>query len=196
MMESDTKSEEEQKLKWYAAMVTPGYENKVKNTLERSVRNKGMENLIRRVEIPTIDEEVENRRTGKKKIVSSIVCPGSVFIQMIHTSGTWGEVRNTSGVTGWIGPEKKEPVPLDEKGERWLMKYLGEDIVQKPEPKIVPTINVEVGEAVRIKDARFENFEATVAAVFPDKGKVQVLVDMFGKETPVELDADKVESLE
>lgn len=196
MMESDIVSEEKLNLKWYAALVTPGYENRVKDTLERSVRNKGMEELIRRVEVPTADEEVETRGTGKKKIVNTIICPGYVFVQMEHTPRTWGEVRNTSGVTGWVGPEKKEPIPLDEKGVRQLMKWLGEDVIQKPEPRVVPAINVEVGEAVRIRDARFENFEATVAAVFPDKGKVQVLVDMFGKETPVELDADKVEGLE
>ena len=79
------------------------------------------------------------------------------------------------------------------------MQWLGETPDYKQQaavPKDVPEIKVEVGEAVRINDERFENFEATVAAVFPDKGKVQVLVDMFGKETPVELDADKVESLD
>ena len=198
MMESDMVPEEEQ-LKWYAALVTPGYENRVKSTLERSVRNKGMEDLIQRVEVPTADEEVETRGTGKKKIVNTIICPGYVFVKMVHTPRTWGEVRNTSGVTGWVGPEKKDPIPLDARGEKQLMQWLGETPDYKQQaavPKDVPEIKVEVGEAVRINDERFENFEATVAAVFPDKGKVQVLVDMFGKETPVELDADKAESLD
>lgn len=197
-MESDKVPEEELKLMWYAALVTPGYENRVKSTLERSVRNKGMEELIQRVEVPTADEEVETRGTGKKKIVNTIICPGYVFVKMVHTPRTWGEVRNTSGVTGWVGPEKKEPIPLDAKGERQLLKWLGEGAPHKQQaaPKVVSAINVEIGEAVRILDARFENFEATVAAVFPDKGKVQVLVDMFGKETPVELDADKVKAIE
>lgn len=198
-MESDKQPvpEAESVIKWYAALVTPGYENRVKSTLERSVRNKGMEELIQRVEVPTADEEVETRGTGKKKIVNTIICPGYVFVKMVHTPRTWGEVRNTSGVTGWVGPEKKEPIPLDAEGEKQLLKWLGEYVPQKPKaaPKVVSVINVEVGEAVRIKDSRFENFEATVDAVFPDKGKVQVLVDMFGKETPVELDADKVEAI-
>ena len=161
----------ESEKKWYVIHTYSGYENKVKANLESRVHTMGMEDNIFNVIVP-MEEEAEIK-DGKKKLVKKKVFPGYALVEMIVNDRSWYVVRNTPGVTGFVG-----------------LKSLGTE-----EEKPVAHIDLEVGQAVHINSGAFENFAATVAEVFPEKGMVKVLVDMFGRETTVELSYNEVEKI-
>ncbi|HAA37542.1 MAG TPA: transcription termination/antitermination protein NusG [Firmicutes bacterium] len=170
---------------WYVVHTYAGYENKVKTNLEKRVESMEMQDKIFRVLVPMEKEyEVKN---GKKKATLKKVFPGYVLVEMIITDDSWYVVRNTPGVTGFVGPGSK-PIPLSPSEVAQILKQMGMD-----EPK--PKIEFEVGESVRVIEGPFADFIGSVEEVLPDRRKIKVLVSMFGRETPVELDYFQVEKI-
>ena len=171
-------------MKWYVIHTYSGYENKVLQTLEQKVKSMGLENVINRILIPMEDEI--DVKDGKKRTVKRKVFPGYVLIEMEVNDRSWYVVRNTPGVTGFVGSGTK-PIPLEPKE---VERILGKQEVES-EPKT--HISVEVGEEVRITEGPFENCIAVVTEVNEEKGTVKGLVNMFGRETPVEVDYSQIE---
>lgn len=171
-------------MKWYVIHTYSGYENKVLQTLEQKVKSMGLENVINRILIPMEDEI--DVKDGKKRTVKRKVFPGYVLIEMEVNDRSWYVVRNTPGVTGFVGSATK-PIPLEPKE---VERILGKQEVES-EPKT--HISVEVGEEVRITEGPFENCIAIVTEVNEEKGTVKGLVNMFGRETPVEVDYSQIE---
>ena len=167
---------------WYVVHTYSGYENKVKDNIEKSVENNGMKDLIFDVRVP-VEDVVEIK--GNKRVKSQRkVYPGYVRVRMIETSESWYLVRNTRGVTSFVGPGSK-PVPLTDDE----VAALG---VEKREIEV----NYAAGDSVRVIDGALAGFIGVVSSVEPDKNKVNVTVSMFGRETPVELELDQVETLD
>ena len=177
----------ESEKKWYVIHTYSGYENKVKANLESRVHTMGMEDNIFNVIVP-MEEEAEIK-DGKKKLVKKKVFPGYALVEMIVNDRSWYVVRNTPGVTGFVGSGTK-PIPLSEAEVKHILKSAGTD-----EGKPIVDMDIEVGQAVRINSGTLENLTATVAEVFPEKGTVKVLVDMFGRETPAELSYSEIEKI-
>ena len=171
-------------MKWYVIHTYSGYENKVLQTLEQKVKSMGLENVINRILIPMEDEI--DVKDGKKRTVKRKVFPGYVLIEMEVNDRSWYVVRNTPGVTGFVGSATK-PIPLEPKE---VERILGKQEVES-EPKT--HISVEVGEEVRITEGPFENCMAVVTEINEEKGTVKGLVNMFGRETPVEVDYSQIE---
>lgn len=167
--------------KWYVAHTYSGHENKVKANIEKLVENRGMQDVIFEVRVPV--EEYVEVKDGKKKVKERKMFPGYVLIKMIMTDESWYLVRNTRGVTGFVGPGSK-PVPLTNEE----VKLLG---VQEP----LPELDVNVGDVIKIVSGYFENFIGTVESINTEKRKLKVFVSMFGRETLVELDYDQIEKL-
>ncbi len=172
--------------KWYVIHTYSGYENKVKTNLEKRVQSMEMEDKIFRVLVP-MEDEVEAARDGKKKLVKKKVFPGYVLVEMIVTDDSWYVVRNTPGVTGFVGAGNK-PIPLEEHEIRRILRQLGGD-------EIKVRINLELGQSVRIISGPFENFTGTIEEISPERQKVKVKVSLFGRETPVELDYTQVDPI-
>lgn len=173
---------------WFVIHTYSGYENKVKNNLESRVQTMGMEDKIFRVLVPTEEElEVKN---GKKKIVQRKVYPGYVMVEMIMTDDSWYVVRNTPGVTGFVGSTGggSKPIPLLPNEVRTILRTMGVDEVKTK-------VEYEVGEAVRLVDGPFADMIGTVEEIHADHQKLRVLVSMFGRDTPLELEFDQVERL-
>ncbi|WP_249872529.1 transcription termination/antitermination protein NusG [Oceanobacillus saliphilus] len=173
---------------WYVVHTYSGYENKVKMNLEKRVETMGMEDKIFRVIVPE-DEETEIKN-GKKKVTKKKSFPGYVLTEMIMTDDSWYVVRNTPGVTGFVGSSGHgaKPTPL----------MPGEiDAVLKRMGVAAPTVQLdfEMKENVRVADGPFTDFTGTIEHIDIDKQKVKVHVNMFGRETPVELDFSQVEKL-
>ncbi|SDF85185.1 transcription antitermination protein nusG [Sporolituus thermophilus DSM 23256] len=175
----------ESEKKWYVIHTYSGYENKVKANLEKKVRSMGMENEIFRVLVP-MEDEVEIK-DGKKKVAKRKVFPGYVLVEMIVNDRSWYVVRNTPGVTGFVGSGTK-PIPLSDAEVRHILKAMGIE-------EIKPKVDISVGQLVRITSGAFENWTAPVLEVYPDRGKLKVLINLFGRETPVELDFVQVEKI-
>lgn len=173
---------------WYVVHTYSGYENKVKMNLEKRVESMGMEDKIFRVIVPE-DEETEIKN-GKKKVVKKKSFPGYVLTEMIMTDDSWYVVRNTPGVTGFVGSSGHgaKPTPLMPGEIDTVLKRMG---------VASPTVQVdfELKENVRVADGPFTDFTGTVEQIDTDKQKVKVHVNMFGRETPVELDFSQVEKL-
>jgi len=172
----------------YVVHTYSGYENKVKANLEKRVESMGMEDKIFRVLVP-MEEEVVNK-DGKKKTVMRKVYPGYVLVEMVQTDDSWYVVRNTPGVTGFVGSTgagSKPTALLPEEVEQ-ILKHMGMD-----EPK--ETIEFDVKESVRIKVGPFANFVGSVEEILVEKSKLRVHVNMFGRETPLELDYTQVEKI-
>ncbi len=172
--------------KWYVVHTYSGYENKVKTNLEKRVQSMEMEDKIFRVLVP-MEDEVEVARDGKRKIVKKKVFPGYVLVEMIVTDDSWYVVRNTPGVTGFVGSGTK-PIPLEPHEVRNILRQLGNE-----EAKV--RMDLQVGESVRIIAGPFQNFAGVVEELNHDKQKVKVRVSLFGRETPVELDYTQVEKI-
>lgn len=166
--------------KWYVIHTYSGYENAVKTSIEKSVTNRGMGDKILQIEIP-LEHVTEVTESGTMKEVDRKVFPGYVLIKMILTDDTWHLIRNIRGVTGFVGSANK-PIPLSEEEVASLRMEPNEIIV-----------NYAVGDQVRITDGPLESFLGTVESIEPEKNKVCVVVSMFGRETPVELELDQVE---
>jgi len=168
---------------WYVIHTYSGYENKVKANLERRVESMGMEDKIFRVFVPT-EEEIEFK-DGKKKITRKKVFPGYVLVEMVMSDDSWYVVRNTPGVTGFVGSGNK-PIPLAPEEVKAILKQLGFDEAK-------PKVAFSVGDVVRVISGPFENFDGRIEEVNVERGKLRVSISMFGRETPVELDFEQVE---
>lgn len=171
---------------WYVIHTYSGYENKVKTNLEKRVESMNMEDKIFRVLVPMEDEiEIKN---GKKKVAKRKVFPGYVLVEMEMTDDSWYVVRNTPGVTGFVGTGAK-PIPLLEHEVTSILRQMGlEDIRLK--------VDFTVNQSVRVTAGPFKDFIGTVREILEDKGKLRVTVSMFGRETPVELEFTQVEKLD
>ena len=166
-------------LKWYVAHTYSGYENTVAASIEKSVENRNMKDLITEVNIPmeTVTEITDNG----PKTVDRKVFPGYVLVKMVMTDETWHLVRNIRGVTGFVGSANKA-IPLTD-----------EEIAALGVEKREVVVSYSVGDSVKIIDGALESFIGTVEELDLDRGKVRVVVSMFGRETPVELELDQVE---
>ena len=169
--------------KWYIVHTYSGYENKVKANIEKSVENRGIEHLILDVQVPM--EDVVEDKDGVEKIVKRKVFPGYVIINMIMNDESWYVVRNTRGVTGFVGPGSK-PVPL-----------MPEEVEKLGFTNIrMQNIEIGVGDHVSIKQGPMEGFSGRVAEVNEATRKITVMVSMFGRETPVEVEHGQVSLLD
>jgi len=167
-------------LKWYIVHTYSGFENKVKKNLEERFKTLGQEKFFGQTIVPT--EQVVELRKGQKRTSSRKFFPGYILVQMVLNEDTWHTVRNTAKVTGFVGGEvKPTPIP-DEEAERIIQQV--EDGVSRPKPKY----RFEEGDEVRVVDGPFNNFQGVVEEVKPDKEKLRVLITIFGRPTPVELD--------
>lgn len=169
------------KAKWYVVHTYSGYENKVKANLEKTVENRGFHEFIHDIQIPM--EDVIETKNDKTRTVQRKKFPGYVLVKMLMTDDSWYIVRNTRGVTGFVGPGSK-PVPLSD-GEIESMGIV--------EPLV--NVEVEVGENIRIISGPLENFVAQIQEINVEKRKVKALVNMFGRETPVELEFNQIEKI-
>ncbi len=171
--------------KWYIVNSYSGHEKKVGNQIMQRVKVNAMEEEITEVLVPTQNKIVVTG--GKKKTVEDRIFPGYVLIKMVMNDHTWQLIRNTDGVTGFVGTEKK-PTPLSEKEVKGILAFT--DIEQ-------PTYesSFAVGDAVKIVDGPFKDFVGAVSEINEDKGQVRVLISVFGRETPVDLDFLKVNKL-
>lgn len=170
---------------WYVIHTYSGYENKVKANLEKRVESMNMEDKIFRILVP-MEDEVEIK-DGKKKVSKRKVFPGYVLVEMIMTDDSWYVVRNTTGVTGFVGSGSK-PIPLHESEVRQILRQMG---VEEARPRV----GFNVGQNVKVISGPFENFIGTVEEIHPERNKIKVLVSMFGRETPVELEFYQVETV-
>jgi transcriptional antiterminator NusG len=170
---------------WYVIHTYAGYENKVKTNLEKRVESMNMEDHIFRVIVPMENEVVI--KGGKRKIIPRKVYPGYVLVEMQLTDTSWYVVRNTPGVTGFVGTGAK-PVPLHEEEAEQILAQMG-----YMENRI--KVNFSEGESVRIIAGPFEDFMGNVQEISPEKGKMKVAVSMFGRDTLVELEFSQVEKL-
>ena len=170
-----------EELKWYVAHTYSGYENTVAMSIEQAVENRNMHDLIAEVSIPleTVTEIGENG----PKTVERKVFPGYVLVKMIMTDETWHLVRNIRGVTGFVGAANKA-IPLTE-----------EEIAALGVEKREVVVAYKVGDSVKITDGALATFIGTVEELDTERGKVRVVVSMFGRETPVELELDQVETI-
>ncbi|MCR6108870.1 transcription termination/antitermination protein NusG [Bacillus sp. A301a_S52] len=174
--------------KWYVVHTYSGYENKVKTNLEKRVESMGMADKIFRVIVP-VEEETEIK-DGKSKQVTKKVFPGYVIVEMVMTDDSWYVVRNTPGVTGFIGSSGggAKPTPLLPEEVDAILRQMG---VEAPKPDV----EFELKESVKVKEGPFANFIGTIETISAEKQKLKVHVNMFGRETPVELEFNQVEKI-
>ena len=165
--------------RWYVVHTYSGYENKVKTDLEKTVKNRDLEEYFFEIIVP-MEEQIEIKE-GKRKANLKKVFPGYVLIKMIVTEETWYIVRNTRGVTGFVG-SGTDPIPLTD-----------EEIRNMGFEEVPVYVDYEVNDSVRVMNGPFENFVGVVQEINKEKHKVKVLVSMFGRETPVELEFSQVQ---
>ena len=167
--------------RWYVVHTYSGYENAVKTTIEKFVTNRHLEDMIVEIQIP-MEKVTEVTDSGAYKDVERKVFPGYVLIKMVMTDDTWHLVRNVRGVTGFVGEASNKPIPLSE-----------EEVLALGMEKHEIVVMYKAGDRVRISDGPLESFTGVVEEIDPEKNKVTVVVSMFGRETPVELELDQVE---
>lgn len=173
---------------WYVVHTYSGYENKVKTNLEKRVETMGMSDKIFRILVP-MEEETEIKN-GKKKTAMKKVFPGYVLAEMVMTDDSWYVVRNTPGVTGFVGSTGagSKPTPLLPDEVESILKQMGIKEARTD-------IDFELKEQVKVKEGPFADFVGTVENIDVEKGKIKVHVNMFGRETPVELDFSQIEKI-
>ena len=171
---------------WYVVHTYAGYENKVKLNLETRIHSMNMEDKIFEVVIPV--EDVMEFKGGKKQVVQKKVFPGYLLVRMYLEDDSWYAVRNTPGVTGFVGPAGGRPTPL---AGRDVDKILQ----PKPVEKVKPRLEFEEGESVRVVTGPFANFTGSISEINVDQSKLKVLVNIFGRETPIELSFEQVAKL-
>ncbi|TYR78506.1 transcription termination/antitermination protein NusG [Priestia megaterium] len=173
---------------WYVVHTYSGYENKVKTNLEKRVETMGMQDKIFRVVVP--EEEEREIKNNKEKITKKKVFPGYVLVEIIMTDDSWYVVRNTPGVTGFVGSagSGSKPTPLLPEEVEMILKQMGMD-------ENHAEFDFELKETVLVQEGPFANFEGTIEEIDLDKRKVKVHVDMFGRQTPVELDFTQIEKI-
>jgi len=167
--------------KWYVVHTYSGHENQVKANIEKIVENRGMQDIILEVAVPT--EEVTEIKNGKKKVKSRKIYPGYTIVKMFMTDESWYVVRNTRGVTGFVGPASK-PVPLTE----FEVYSMGLE-------KKVFEMDIVIGQSVKVTSGPFESFMGEVFDIDTHSATLKVKINMFGRETPVELEYHQVEKL-
>jgi len=172
---------------WYVIHTQTGSEEKVKTGLEKRVKQQNKTDLISQILIPT--ERVSEVREGKRKISQRKFFPGYILVEMELNDETWHLVKNTPGVSGFIGPRAR-PVPLKDDEIKAILKHT-EEAEEKPLPKTV----FEKGEGIRVIDGPFVNFNGNVEEIYPAKGKLKVIISIFGRSTPVELEYWQVEKV-
>lgn len=173
---------------WYAVHTYSGYENKVKANLLARLDSMNMQDQIFRVVIP--EEEETTVKDGKRKTAMKKTFPGYVLVELVMTDESWYVVRNTPGVTGFVGSQGagSKPNPLLPEEVKFILKSMG--MVEK-----TVDFEVEIGEVVNIIDGPFNNQSGEIKAIDEDRYKLTVLVEMFGRETPVEVEFDQIEKL-
>jgi len=171
----------QEEAKWYVVHTYSGYENKVKANLEKAVENRGLEDYVLDIIVP-MEEQIEIKE-GKRKSSLKKVFPGYVLIKMIVTEESWYTVRNVRGVTGFVG-SGGEPTPLT-----------NEEIRAMGFEQVNVSVDYEVGESIRVLSGPLENFIGVVEEINREKNKVKVVVSMFGRETPVELDFVQIQKI-
>lgn len=170
---------------WYVVHTYSGYENKVASSITKAVENRKLKHLIPDVNIPT--ETITEVKDGKTRQVERKIYPGYVLVKMVMTDETWYLVRNTRGCTGFVGQDKSggsKPIPLTEEE----IRVMG---VEKKQIKV----DYQIGDSVNVIDGPLKGFIGTVSELEIDKNKVNVIVSMLGRETPVELNLDQVEAV-
>lgn len=183
--QTDEEPEEDDDRNWFVIHCYSGYENKVSHNLEQRIETMGMQDMIFDVVVPT-EEEIEVKE-GKRRTVERRVFPGYILVQMILTEDSWYVVRNTPGVTGFVGMGN-EPTPLRTDEVNAIMKRMEADA-----PRV--KVTYKIGQKVRVTDGPFADFMGTVNEIDMDRAKVRVFVSFFGRETPVELDFLQVEKM-
>lgn len=166
--------------KWYVVHTYSGYENKVASNLEKTVGNRQLQDLIQEIRVPT-ETVTEITEAGKRKEVERKIFPGYVIVKMIMTDESWYAVRNIRGCTGFVGPSSK-PVPLTE-----------DEVMRLGIEKRSVEVSYSVGDSVNIVDGPLEGFVGIVEEMDVEKNRVRVVVSMFGRDTPVELELDQAE---
>ena len=174
-------SQEEKKPQWYVVHTYSGYENKVKTDLEKTIKNRELEDFFFDIVVP-MEEQIEIKN-GKKKVNLKKVFPGYVLIKMIVTEESWYIVRNTRGVTGFVG-SGTDPIPLTTEE----IRNMGFEVA-------VVNIDYDINDSVKVVNGPLAGFVGSVQEINKDKNKVKVLVSMFGRETAVELDFSQVEKI-
>ena len=169
---------------WYVVHTYSGYENAVKTTIEKLISNRHLEDMIQDLQIP-LEKVTEINSEGAAKEVEQKVFPGYVLIKMVMTDDTWHLVRNVRGVTGFVGEASNKPIPLTE-----------DEVLALGMEKHEIVVLYKVGDRVRINDGPLESFTGLVDEIDPEKNRVSVVVSMFGRETPVEMELDQVEVVE
>lgn len=169
---------------WYVLHTYSGYENKVKSDLETRIETMGLTDMVFDVQIPT-ETVTEIKEGGKRKDVERKVFPGYVLVRMELNDKSWSAVRNTPGVTGFVGSMGK-PAPLTREEYNKIMGHVAHDAPKKT------STSLEVGQSVKVVSGPLEGFDGTVSEVQPEAGKVKVMVALFGRETSVELSFEQV----
>jgi transcriptional antiterminator NusG len=174
---------------WYVVHSYAGYEKKVKGNLANRTISLNMEDYIFQIEVP--EEEVMEIKNGQRKMVKRNIYPGYVLVRMELTDESWSVVRNTPGVTGFVGnAHNPSPLSMDE-----VEKILAPRPVKKSDKPEIRVVDFEVGESVTVMDGPFATLPASISEIMPEQAKLKVLVSIFGRETPVELSFAQVQKL-
>lgn len=180
-VEEDIVGDKSKKAKWYVVHTYSGHENKVKVNIEKIVENRGMQDLVLSIIVPTEDHvEIKN---GQRKVKTRKMFPGYVLVKMIVTNESWYLVRNTQGVTGFVG-HGSEPIPLTD-----------EEVRRMGIEKVYIQLDIEPGDSVKVINGPFESFMGVVEEVNMDKQTLKVKISMFGRDTPVELEFGQVDKI-
>ncbi len=174
---------------WYVVHSYAGYEKKVKGNLQTRIQSLNMEDFIFQIEVP--EEEVKELKNGAFKMVKRNIYPGYVLVRMDLTDESWSAVRNTPGVTGFVGnAHHPSPLSMDE-----VEKILAPRPVKKSDKVDIRLIDFEIGESVTVMDGPFATLPASISEIMPEQAKLKVLVSIFGRETPVELSFAQVQKI-
>jgi len=174
--------------KWYVIHAQTGFEERVKASLEKRMKQiPGASDFIAQIVIPT--EQVAEIKGGKKKITQRKFFPGYVLVEMELNDKSWYFIKRTPGVTGFVGPRSR-PTPLTDAEIKTILKQ-----TETTKAKPIPKVTFEKGEAIRIKEGPFNNFNGAVEEVNPEKGKIKVSISIFGRSTPVELEMWQIEKV-
>lgn len=173
--------------KWYVIHTQTGYESRVKSSLETRAEAAGLKQVLSQILIPT--EKVSEVKEGKKKISERKFFPGYILVEMVLSDESWYLVKNTPGISGFVGSGNR-PIPLREADVDAILKQQ-EEKTSKPKPKV----EFSFGESVRVKEGAFANFNGVIDEINPNKGKLKVMVTIFGRATPVELEYWQVEKI-
>ena len=174
-------------MKWFVIHTQTGAEEKAKAGLESRINSSNLKDYVEEIIVPT--EQVSEIRGGKKRITARKFFPGYILVKMEMSKESWYLVKSTPGITGFIGPGRR-PTPISEDEVNSIVRRT-EDTETKPSPKVI----FEVGEAIRIAEGPFANFNGTVTEVYPDRGKLKVSVSIFGRSTLVEMEYWQVEKI-